>query len=106
VGDLPFKSVNHLPDAQGRFIQKQVGREGGREGGGKEGGVESKRKSVPYIAGGVEQKEEEETNRFPKKIRTNALPRLPPSLPPSLPPLAPPPPRPVSLFDRLFARYY
>ena len=26
VGDLPFKSVNHLPDAQGRFIQKQVGR--------------------------------------------------------------------------------
>jgi len=33
VGDLPFKSVNHLPDAQGRFIQKQVGLEGGREGG-------------------------------------------------------------------------
>ncbi|KAM3567846.1 hypothetical protein VYU27_010016 [Nannochloropsis oceanica] len=24
VGDLPFKSVNHLPDAQGRFIQKQL----------------------------------------------------------------------------------
>ena len=23
MGDLPFKSVNHLPDAQGRFIQKQ-----------------------------------------------------------------------------------
>jgi len=43
VGNLPFKSVNHLPDAQGRFIQKQVGREGGRAGGkdGREGGFKS-----------------------------------------------------------------